>query len=134
MNGVIVPITFFYAALLGLLLVGLAIQVSWANVNAAKLPDWKPKTVLRVQANFVENVPMALILLFLVEVSGMPTIWVHALGTTLVIARLAHAWGLSTNPGATYARLFGAQTTFLLLSIMSVAGIYYFIVSRLFGQ
>ena len=133
MNGVIVPISFFYAALLGLLLVGLAIQVSWANVNAAKLPDWKPKTVLRVQANFVENVPIALILLFMVEMSGMPPLWVHTLGTTLVIARLAHAWGLSTNPGATYARLFGAQTTFLLLSIMSVAGIYYFIMPRFFA-
>ncbi len=134
MHGVFVPITFFYAALLGLLLVALAIQVSWANVNAAKLPDWKPKTVLRVQANFVENVPMALILLFLVEMSGMPNSWVHALGTTLVIARVSHAWGLSTNPGATYARLFGAQTTFFLLSIMSVAGLYYFIVPRVFGQ
>ena len=131
MNGVIVPITFLYAALLGLLLVGLAIQVSWANVNAAKLPDWKPKTVLRVQANFVENVPMALILLFLVEVSGMPSIWVHVLGTMLVIARLSHAWGLSTNPGATYARLFGAQTTFVLVSIMSVAGLYYYIAPHL---
>lgn len=128
MNGVIVPITFFYASLLGLLLVGLAIQVSWANVNASKLPKWKPGTVLRVQANFVECVPMALILLMLVELSGMPPVWVHTLGTTLVIARLSHAWGLSTNPGATYARLFGAQTTFLLLSIMSMAGLYYFIV------
>ncbi len=134
MNGVIVPVTFFYASLLGLLLVALAIQVSRANVNAAKLPDWKPKTVLRVQANFVENVPMALLLLLMVEMSGVPVLWVHALGITLVIARLAHAWGLSTNPGATYARLFGAQTTFLLLSIMSVAGLYYFIVPRLFAE
>jgi len=122
-----VPITFFYASILGLLLVGLANQVLYARVNAAKVPKWKPETTLRVQANFVENVPMALVLLYLLEVSGAPHIWVHVLGTTLVIARAAHAWGLSTNPGATYARLFGAQMTFLLLSILSFAGLYFFL-------
>lgn len=127
MNEITVPITFFYASLLGLLLVALANQVLYARVNAAKVAKWKPETTLRVQANFVENVPMALVLLYFLEVSGVPHIWVHVLGATLVVARFAHAWGLSTNPGATYARLFGAQMTFLLLSVMSFAGIYFFL-------
>lgn len=131
MNAVDVPITFFYASLLGLLLVALSIQVLWARINAKKLPDWKPETTFRVQANFVEYVPLAVMLLYLLEVSGAPQIWIHILGGTLVFSRLAHAWGLSSNPGATYARLFGAQMTFLLLSIMSFAGLYYFIVPRL---
>lgn len=131
MNAVDVPITFFYASFLGLLLVALSIQVLWARINAKKLPDWKPETTFRVQANFVEYVPLAVVLLYLLEESGAPQIWVHILGATLVVSRLAHAWGLSSNPGATYARLFGAQMTFLLLSIMSFAGLYYFIVPRL---
>ncbi|MDX1580296.1 MAG: MAPEG family protein [Alphaproteobacteria bacterium] len=133
MNEMVViatPITFLYAGILGLLLVALAIQVLYARVNQAKVPDWKPETTFRVQANFCEYVPMALILLYLVEVSGVPGWAVHALGATLVISRLAHAWGLSTNPGATYARLFGAQMTFLLLSIMSITGLYYYLVPR----
>lgn len=125
------PITFFYASLLGLLLVGLSIQVLWARVNARKVAQWKPETTFRVQANFVEYVPMAVILLYLLEVSGLPGAYVHSLGATLVVARLAHAWGLSTNPGATYARLFGAQMTFLLLTIMSMTGLYYFVVQHL---
>ncbi len=131
MNAVDVPITFFYASFLGLLLVALSIQVLWARINAKRLPDWKPETTFRVQANFVEYVPLAVVLIYLLEESGAPQIWVHILGATLVISRLAHAWGLSSNPGATYARLFGAQMTFLLLSIMSFAGLYYFIVPRL---
>lgn len=131
MNAVDVPITFFYASFLGLLLVALSIQVLWARINAKRLPDWKPETTFRVQANFVEYVPLAVVLLYLLEESGAPQIWVHILGATLVVSRLAHAWGLSSNPGATYARLFGAQMTFLLLSIMSFAGLYYFIVPRL---
>ncbi len=131
MTAVDVPITFFYASFLGLLLVALSIQVLWARINAKNLPDWKPETTFRVQANFVEYVPMAVVLLYLLEVSGAPQIWVHIIGGTLVVSRLAHAWGLSSNPGATYARLFGAQMTFLLLSVMSFAGLYYFIVPRL---
>jgi hypothetical protein len=120
------PITFLYASILGLLLVFLSMQVSYANVNAAKLPEWKPKTVFRVQGNFIEYVPMAVALLYLLEESSAPAAWIHGLGAMLVIARFAHAWGLSTNPGATYARLFGAQMTFFLLSIMSFAGLYLF--------
>lgn len=127
MDEIAVPITFFYASILGLLLVALANQVLYARVNATKVAKWKPETTLRVQANFVENVPMALVLLYLLEMSGVPGIWIHGLGATLVAARSAHAWGLSTNPGATYARLFGAQMTFLLMSIMSFAGLYYYL-------
>ena len=75
----------------------------------------------------LSDVPMALVLLYFLAVGGAPHIWSHVLGTILVIARVAHAWGLSTNPGTTYARLFGAQITFLLLSILSFAGLYFFL-------
>lgn len=130
MSEIIVPITFFYAGFLGLLAVALANQVLWARINASRLPDWKPDTMMRVQGNFIEYVPMAIALLYLVEVSGVADTMVHLLGATLVVSRLAHAWGLSTNPGATYARLIGAQMTFLLLAIMSFTGLYYYLVPR----
>ncbi|MFN3233547.1 MAG: MAPEG family protein [Alphaproteobacteria bacterium] len=119
-----VPITLLYAGLLGLLSVALANQVLWARINAKKLPDWKPDTTMRVQANFVENVPLALVLVYLLEAAGIPGLLVHALGAILVLSRLAHTWGYSTNPGATYARLIGAQMTFLLVSVMGMAGVY----------
>lgn len=132
MSDINVPITLFYAGFLGLLGVALANQVLWARINADRLPDWKPETTFRVQGNFIEYVPLAIALLYLVEVSGVSETMVHILGATLVVSRLAHAWGLSTNPGATYARLFGAQMTFLLLAIMSFTGLYYYLVPRLF--
>ena len=132
MSEIDAPITLLYAGLLGLLLVALASQVLWARINAAKLPDWKPEATFRVQANFVEYVPMAIALLYLIEASGVPGLMVHILGATLVVARLAHAWGLSTSPGPNYPRLFGAQMTFLLLAIMSFTGLYYYLVPRLF--
>jgi hypothetical protein len=123
MNGG-VPITALYAGVLGLIAIGLANQVLYARLRAHKLPDWKPETVLRVQANFVENVPLALVLLLVLELQQAAAPVLHCLGGALVICRLLHAWGMSRNPGANYPRLIGAQGTFLLVSIMSVAAIY----------
>jgi uncharacterized membrane protein YecN with MAPEG domain len=131
MNTGAIPATMLYAGIMGLLAVALATQVLWARINAKKLPDWKPDTTMRVQANFVENVPLALILLYLLEAGGAPGVIVHVLGAALVIARLLHAWGYSGNPGATYPRLIGAQATFLLLSIMGFGLIYMALAPRL---
>ena len=119
-----VPATALYAGLLGLLAVGLANQVLYARLRARVLPDWKQETVLRVQANFVENVPLAIVLLLVLELQGAAAPLVHAVGATLVLCRVLHAWGMSRNPGANYPRLIGAQGTFLLISVMSVAAIY----------
>ena len=60
------PVTFLYAVLL-------ANQVLRARVRPNQ-PDWKEATTLRVQANFVENVPLALILLCAVEFSTGSTL------------------------------------------------------------
>lgn len=117
-------ITLLYGGILGLLAVLLANLVLYVRLRAASQPAWRPDATLRVQANFVENVPMALLLLFLLEQSGLAALALHALGSALVICRLLHAWGMSRNAGANYPRLIGAQGTFLLLSVMSVAAVY----------
>jgi uncharacterized membrane protein YecN with MAPEG domain len=114
-------ITAIYAGLLGLLAVLLANHVLYVRLRAAKQPKWRPDAALRVQANFVENVPLALVLLLLLELQGASTAALHAFGASLVACRVLHAWGLGSYEGANYPRLAGAQGTFLLLSIMSVA-------------
>lgn len=117
------PITLLYAGLLGLLSVLLANHVLRVRVNAAKYPQWKANATLRSQANFVENVPLAVILLYLLEVSGLPSTAIHAFGVSLVVLRGLHAAGLSGNEGANYPRLIGAQGTFLLVSIMAMTAV-----------
>ena len=119
-----VPVTALYAGLLGLLAVFLANQVLYARLRAAKVPDWKPDTVLRVQANFVENVPFALLLLLVLELQATSVLVLHLFGGGLLACRLLHAIGMSNNPGANYPRLIGAQGTFLLVSTMSAAAVF----------
>ncbi len=118
------PVTLLYAGLLGLLSVLLANQVLYVRLRSGREPSWRGDATQRVQANFVENVPLALVLLYLIEAGGASSTAVHALGSLLVAFRVLHAWGMSRNPGANYPRLIGAQGTFLLLSVMSFTVLY----------
>ena len=120
------PVTLLYAGLLGLLSVLLANQVLYVRLRPGREPPWRADATQRVQANFVENVPLALVLLYVIEVGGAGRMAVHLFGALLVILRVLHAWGMSRNPGANYPRLIGAQGTFLLLSLMSVTAVYQF--------
>jgi len=114
------PAVLGYAGLMGLLSVLLANHVLWARLRAGRLPAWQPGAAERVQGNFTENVPLALLLLLLVELGGAPVSFVHICGSALVILRLLHAWGLARYEGANYPRLIGAQGTFVLVSILAM--------------
>tara|TARA_A100001037_G_C15116027_1_gene621428 strand:- start:1657 stop:2043 length:387 start_codon:yes stop_codon:yes gene_type:complete len=122
-----IPITALYAGLCGLLSVVLANSVLYVRLRGGSQPDWRPDAMLRVQANFVENVPLALVLLLIAELGGLEAILVHVFGGALVVFRVMHAWGMGTHPGANYRRLIGAQGTFLIISILSAAIVYRFL-------
>ena len=57
---------------------------------------------IRVHGNLIENAPIFLILLVLLELTGTGKIRIATLGFVFVLGRLAHAVGLSqsTNPTA----------------------------------
>ena len=117
-------VTPLYAGCFALLAVLLANQVLYVRLRPKTEASWRINAVERVQANFVENVPLALILLLILELSGAPGFALHTLGASLLVCRLLHAWGMSRNEGANYPRLIGAQGTFLLLSTMGVAALW----------
>jgi len=131
MNEIQLPITALYGGLLVLMSVFVANRVLWARLRGDKVPDWKEATNLRIQANFSENVPLALVMLLALEVGNLPAFWIHSFGGALFLSRFLHAWGMSRDPGATYGRLIGAQGTFLLMSIMGMTGVMMFILPRL---
>ena len=115
-----IPVTALYLGLHGLLAVVLANFVLFVRLRPGKVPEWQPDAALRVQANFVENVPIALLLLLVLEVQGASAQVLHGFGASLFVLRLLHAYGLGTYENANYPRLIGAQGTFVLLAIMSV--------------
>ena len=117
-------ITAIYAGLLGLLLVVLSFgvirerlrhQVSLGDGGNADL-----QTASRRQGNFVEYVPLALLLIAIAEVNGAPSGLVHGLGATLVVGRVLHPLGLAAEFGVRVPRLVGTVATFGVIIVASV--------------
>jgi uncharacterized membrane protein YecN with MAPEG domain len=79
---------------------------------------------VRVQANFVEYVPFAVILLILADLGGLQVSAVHAAGILLLTSRVLHAWGLSHSPGRTFGRFYGTAGTWLVIIGLSLWLLY----------
>jgi hypothetical protein len=122
------PVSFLYAGVLGLLLVALSAQVVLARrrfrVGLGTGTEEGMQQAVRVQANFVEYVPLAVLLLVLAEVTGLPGPAVHAAGLLLVASRVLHAVGLSRSPGRSFGRFYGTAGTWLTLVALSVWLLY----------
>jgi hypothetical protein len=117
-----------YTALLGLLLIALSVNVVLARrryrVRLGVGTEEGMQQAVRVQANFSEYVPLAVILLILAELSGLPEALVHAAGIVLVTSRVLHAWGLSHSPGRTFGRFYGTAGTWLVITGLSLWLLY----------
>jgi uncharacterized membrane protein YecN with MAPEG domain len=123
-------ITALYGGLLGLL--GIAIAVVVGRVRGAtgiSIGDGgniELIVAMRRQANFVEFVPLSLILIGLLELNGVGNTAIHALGAGLLIARLCHAIGFRSDESMMIFRQIGAIGSTLLLAIASIWGITIF--------
>jgi len=117
-------ITSFYAALLGLLFValaGLVVRARWkyrTGLGIGTEPGME--RAVRVHANFVEYVPLALVLLLLAELGGARPVLLHACGGILVASRLLHAYGLSRHSGRSFGRFWGTAGTWVVLVVLSL--------------
>ena len=114
---VIVPV---YAAVLALLLVALSLRVirfrRAAKIAVGHGDSRELLRAVRVQGNFAEYVPLALILIGYLELRQFSDYLVHGLGLTLVVARLAHAFGVSREPEDFRFRVAAAAATFFVLA------------------
>ena len=75
-------------------------------------------TAIRRHANFLENVPLALILMGIVEINGGNTVLLHVLGALLVLARIAHPLGLHADRPTHPMRAAGAGITLLVTIVL----------------
>ncbi|MGH7012888.1 MAG: MAPEG family protein [Stellaceae bacterium] len=84
------------------------------------------ETAIRAHGNFAEYVPLALLVIVLVEATGFSRYWVHALGIALVAGRLLHAWGLAQAKQPSPGRITGVTLTFAVLTVGGVLLIWCF--------
>jgi len=126
-------VTPLYAGLLTLLFLVLSIRVIRRRGSAKiSLGDGGDTSVLRVvrgHANFAEYVPLALLLMLILELSHFSTYVLHGLGITLVVARVLHGYALSFTDKFFFGRVAGASLTFLVLGVEAVMCVYQAIVA-----
>ena len=119
--------TALFAGILGLLKVALGLRVTLLRAaSGIALGDQADERMLRrirAHANFSENVPMALILLMLIEMMHATSLAIFVLGTVLLIGRLLHWLGLSGNAEA-FNRVAGMVMTWGVIVVASVMAIW----------
>ncbi len=119
------------ASLLGLIFLGLSYRVvsirRVVKIGIGTGGNEPLRLAVRAHANFIEYVPIILILLFLLMRSAGDAMLAAALAVLLVIARLLHAFGLSGSGGYSTGRFSGTVITWLVLLLTSLLNIYYLV-------
>ena len=126
-----VPITAFYAGLLALLLVALALRVirlRWKfRVGLGDGGEKAMTRAIRVHGNATEHVPVALLLLLVAELNHAGPTLLHACGAVLVVARVLHAVGLGKSAGTSWQRAAGTVGTVGVIVVLAAVGVAAFL-------
>lgn len=120
-------ITAIYAALCGLMMIGLAWLVvrqrHRTGVGIGAGGEAALERAVRAHGNFAEYVPLALLLLLLAETGGAHAAWLHANGAALLVARLLHGFGLTRAAGRSFGRFWGTAVTWLVIVALSLTNL-----------
>jgi uncharacterized protein len=108
-------ITSLYAAPLGVMALGLSIHVTMlrAKTGISILDGGNMALAERIRrhGNFIETVPLILLLMALAEFSSAGSMWLHIAGVALIAGRVLHALGLKHDVAATPLRIAGGMAT-----------------------
>jgi uncharacterized protein len=119
------PITSLYA--LPLIVIFLAL---WMNVTSTRskmnqsIGDGGSVDLherIRKHGNFVEWVPMVMILMLLAEARGTGVMWLHIAGALLTIGRVLHAFGLKADAPLHPLRIAGNSGALIATVVLFIA-------------
>ena len=116
-------VTMLYAAICGVLLILLALNiVRLRRAHRISLGMGEGSALeqpVRVHGNFTEYTPTFLILLLLAELGGAKFWFLHLLGAAFVMGRLLHAYGLSTVRARSFGRFYGSLISWTSILVLS---------------
>ncbi len=118
-----------YGGLLAILIIFLAYRVTTFRRSekvgiAQSNCSVAMQCAIRAHANALENIPIAILLLLMLELNHLNPILTNGFGITLVVARVLHAWGLSTCENYSFGRFYGTLLTWLAILGMGVLNIW----------
>lgn len=132
-----IHITGLYAALGALLILLLAARVIWLRntrkVGIGSGGDEQLARAIRAHANAIEYLPIALLLLLILELDQTRPALLHLFGIVLIVARIIHALGLSAKSGYSVGRAIGIALTFLVILAMALLLLWRFVALHAIG-
>jgi uncharacterized membrane protein YecN with MAPEG domain len=126
-----VLITPAYAAIFALLFVALSLRTirlrRRVRVGIGSGGDASLERAARVHANFAEYVPLALVLIYFMEIETAGNAWVHGLCAALLAGRLLHAYGVSQVRENYRFRTAGMALTFIVILSAALRLLYAYV-------
>lgn len=121
----LLPVTTLYAAILTLILVALAVNVTLhrrklkVSLGAGSNPVML--RMMRIHGNAAEYIPIAVLLMLVYELNGGAHTILHLCGCALILGRVLHAAGLWNGDGQSAGRAIGQSLTWL--TMLALAGL-----------
>ncbi|MCP5145346.1 MAG: MAPEG family protein [Gammaproteobacteria bacterium] len=119
------PVTSLYAALVALLVVGLAVRITYLRHRLHRYlgvgNDSTLERAVRAHGNALENVPLTLVLMLLLELRGGTAWLLHLCGLVMVIARVMHVSGINQAFIGPRMHRSGAHLNWLVVVVLAIA-------------
>ncbi len=121
-------ITALYAAILGLMVIALAVNVTAHRVKL-RVPlgdggNAQMRRMIRLHGNAAEYLPLAIVLMAIYELNGGAHLALHIAGIALIAGRLAQTWGMWTTDMTNIGRQIGQSLTWLSLIELAVLNLW----------
>ena len=121
-------LTLFYASSLTILALILSFltgrQRFKTETNLGLGNDFGMLQITRAHGNLIENALFFLILMFLLEtVAEVPSVSLMILGDIFLLARIAHAYGITRPEAKSIFRMLGTVGSIIILSVQSIWGL-----------
>ena len=117
-----IAITATYAAILALIVLALAINVTKNRVKyRISIGDGGNPHMLRairLHGNAIEYAPLTLMLMLIYEINGGAHAVLHGIGIALIVARMVQTWGMWTTDMPGLGRRVGQSLTWVTLLVL----------------
>jgi len=119
-----INITSAYAALLGIMFLIITMRIVFSrNKNKVSLGDGNNRDLgklIRGHGNFAETVPLALVLMLMLELQGSSAILLHSLGIALIAGRILHYLRVTSVVKNMNFRVVGMGLTLMVITVASI--------------
>ena len=78
---------------------------------------------IRAHANALENIPIGLLLLLMLELNHLNPWLLNILGLAFFVSRALHAWGMTHKSGPSFGRIWGTLICWICILVMAILNI-----------